>query len=387
MQYLPAIILVLIVLVVITRPFTVLFHELGHAIPAILLTKEGATVYVGSYGDKRQSFKINIGGLEIWFRYNPIKWRGGLCIPKAEDISLNKRAIYTLCGPLFSLFIAACIFYLTLSYDLHGSVKLICAFALGSTILDLFTNLIPHKIKVADGSTLFSDGYLLFNLQKLKKFPNEYADAVESYANKEYEKTAKIFEDFINRGLVNEDVYRYASTSNIFIKNHEKAHEIQKEFESKYELNADDFYNLGLTSSLLNLEEDKAKYFEKSLALNPEHSYSLNAIGYELNKKGEFNQAIAIFDKAIEVQNDFAYAYNNRGHAKIEIGQFDEGLKDIQYSLQLDNDNSYVYRNLGIYHLKRNENEEALKYFLQSKQIDKDTDLIDEFINKATAFV
>ena len=174
MQYLPAIILGLLLLVIITRPFTVLFHELGHAIPAMLMTKQGATVYIGSYGDKKQSFKITIGGLEIWFRYNPIKWRGGLCIPKAEDISLNKRAIYVLCGPLFSLFIAAIIFYLTLSYDLHGSIKLICAFALGSTILDLFTNLIPHKIKVADGSTLFFDGYLLFNLQKLKQFPDNY---------------------------------------------------------------------------------------------------------------------------------------------------------------------------------------------------------------------
>lgn len=387
MQYLPAIFLGLLLLVIITRPFTVLFHELGHAIPAMLMTKQGATVYIGSYGDKKQSFKITLGGLEIWFRYNPIKWRGGLCIPKAEDISLNKRAIYVLCGPLFSLFIAAIIFYLTFSYDLHGSIKLICAFALGSTILDLFTNLIPHKIKVADGSTLFSDGYLLFNLQKLKQFPDEYANAVDSYSRKEYEKTSIIFEDFINRGLVNEDVYRYASTSNIFIKNYEKAHEIQKEFESKYELNADDFYNLGLTSSLLNMEEEKTKYFQKSLEQNPDNSYSLNAIGYELNKKGEFQEAILLFNKAIEIQTDFAYAYNNRGHAKIEIGQFDGGLKDIQHSLQLDSENSYVYRNLGIYHLRQDENSEALKYFLQAKQIDQDTDLIEEFIKKAKALV
>jgi Tfp pilus assembly protein PilF len=387
MQYLPAIILGLIVLVIITRPFTILFHELGHAIPAILLTKEGATVYVGSYGDKKQSFKITIGGLEIWFRYNLIKWRGGLCIPKAEEISLTKRAIYTLCGPLFSLFIAACIFYLTLSHDLHGLVKLICAFALGSTILDLFTNLIPHKIKVADGSTLFSDGYLLFNLQKLKKFPDEYADAVDSYSKKEYDKTSKIFEDFINRGLVNEDVYRYASTSNIFIKNYEKAHEIQKEFESKYELTSDDFYNLGLISLLLNMEDEKAKYFRKSLEQNPDNSHTLNAIGYDLNKKGEFQEAILLFNKAIEIQPVFASAYNNRGHAKIEIGQFDEGVKDIQYSLLLDSENSYVYRTLGIYHLKMNQNDEALKWFLQSQQIDKDTDLIEEYINKAKALV
>ena len=76
MQYLPGIFFGLFLLVVITRPFTVLFHELGHAIPAMLMTKQGATVYVGSYGDKKQSFQLALGGLEIWFRYNPFKWRG-----------------------------------------------------------------------------------------------------------------------------------------------------------------------------------------------------------------------------------------------------------------------------------------------------------------------
>ena len=119
------------------------------------------------------------------------------------------------------------------------------------------------------------------------------------------------------------------------------------------------------------MEEDKAKYFQKSLEQNPDNSYSLNATGYELNKKGEFQEAILLFNKAIEVQTDFAYAYNNRGHAKIENGQLDEGLKD----------------NLGIYHLKRNESSKALKYFLQSKQIDKDTDLIEELIKQAKALV
>ena len=383
MQYLPAIILGLLVLVIITRPFTVLLHELGHAIPAMLLTKEGATVYIGSYGDKSQSFRIPIGGLEIWFRYNPIKWHGGVCIPKAEDISLDKIAIYTICGPLFSFFIAACFFYLTLSYDLHGSVKLICAFAFGSTILDLIFNLIPQKMTMADGTQLLSDGYTLFNLRTYKRFPDEYANAVESYSKEEYEKTAKIFEDFISRGLVNEDVYRYASTSYLYIQNYEKAYKIQKEFEIRYELNSDDYYNLGLTCSMLNLKEDKMRYFKKSLELNPENLHSLNNMGYELNKKDKYQEAILLFDKAIEIQSDFAYAYNNRGHAKIEIGQFDDGLKDLKYSLQLNSENSYVYRNLGIYHLKNNEKSEALKYFLQSKQIDKNTDLIDEFINQA----
>lgn len=224
MQYLPAIFLGLFLLVVITRPFTVLLHELGHAIPLMLMTKQGATIYVGSYGDKKFSFKLPLGRLDIWFRYNPFRWNGGLCIPNATDISIKRQIIYILSGALFSFLIAILLFFITFTYDLHGSIKIICVFTLGSTILDLFSNLIPREIKLADGTIMHSDGYYIFKLQKLKKFPDEYVGAVESYTNKQYDKTGKIFEDFINRGLVNEDVYRYASTSYIFTKNYEKAH-------------------------------------------------------------------------------------------------------------------------------------------------------------------
>jgi Tfp pilus assembly protein PilF len=373
-----------VTLIIITRPFTVLFHELGHAIPAMLLTKQGASIYIGSYGNEKESFKITIGKLKIWLRYNPVRWRGGLCTPEAKNVSLTKKLIYILCGPLFSLCITAILFYLALSYNLHGSIKLICAFALGSTILDLIVSLYPHQIKTSDGKILFSDGYLLFYLQKLKKFPNEYADAVERYENKEYDKTAVLFENFINRGLVSEDVYRCASTSYIFIKNYEKGYQIQKEFESKYDLNSNDYYNLVFTSTLLKLNEERDLYLNKSLEKNPANPYSLNVIAYDLNNKGKFEEAILILDKVIAIQDDFAYAYNNRGHAKIEIGKLDEGLTDIQHSLELDNQNSYAYRNLGIYHPFKNENEQALKYFLQSKEMDKDTDFIDEYISKVT---
>jgi hypothetical protein len=34
-----------------------LLHELGHAIPMLLLTKQTVTIYIGSYADKRNSFR------------------------------------------------------------------------------------------------------------------------------------------------------------------------------------------------------------------------------------------------------------------------------------------------------------------------------------------
>ena len=383
MIYLPAILLAFVLLAIITRPFTVLLHELGHAIPGMIFSKKNVAVYVGSFGNKEQSFKIPIGTLEIWIRYNPIKWGGGLCIIDSEDVSINKMTIFTLCGPLFSFAIAAALFYVTLNYDLHGALKLIFAFAFFSTLFDLVFNLIPRKFEGPDGTIFFSDGYLLFNQKKIKEFPKEYEDAVNIYANNNYEKSAPIFEDFISRGLVSEDVYRYASVSNMMIGNYAKASEIQKKFESKYALNADDQYNFGITCAHLDKNKEMNEYFDNALNQDPNHSYTLNTLGYNLIANKEYSEAILLFDKVIDNHKDFAFAYNNRGHAKIEMGQLNEGLLDITHSLELDNKNAYVYRNLGIYHLRLKEKKVALKYFMQAQEMDNSTDLIEDLIVEA----
>ena len=383
MLYMPLIFLAIFLLLIITRPFTVLLHELGHAIPVILATKQPATIYVGSYGDQKYSFKLHVGKLDIWFRYNPFKWHGGLCIPEASDISVNKQILYIVSGPLFSLFIAVILCIITFVYDLHGSLKLICLFAAGSTLLDLFGNLAPRQIIFKDGVEMYSDGYHILRLWALKQFPARYADAIKKYNKKEYAKAAVQFETFIQQQLVNEDIYRLAATSYLLTGKYEKAFTLFKEFELNYPLDADDYYHFAISCNQLNLEEEKNLYYKKAIEINPEHAFALNNIGYDLNKKREFGKAIVFFDRAIKKEKDFAYAYNNRGHAKIETGQLEEGLRDIQHALLLNKENAYAYRNLGIYYLLKKDHKTALNNFYQAKQMDKDTDMIDELIGKA----
>ena len=85
------------------RPITVLFHELGHAIPAVLLTGEKVKVYIGSYGDPGKSLNFSMGKLSFWIRYDPLTWRGGLCVPTAKTVSFNRQIVYIICGPLHLL--------------------------------------------------------------------------------------------------------------------------------------------------------------------------------------------------------------------------------------------------------------------------------------------
>jgi tetratricopeptide (TPR) repeat protein len=372
-----------VAIIIITHPITVILHELGHAIPAILFTKKKVTIYIGSYGETTKSLTFRVGLLEIWVK-KTLFWKTGMCVPSSTTMSLSKKVLFVLCGPLASLTFTVIISYYVFKYDMHGSLKMILSFFMLAAIYDFISNIIPNKnpIRLPDGKVGYNDGNLLQKLFYLRKYPKEYETAVELFNQKEFDKCSIIFSNFLSRGFENEEIYRLAYSSYILNKEYEQAYQLLTHFEIKYELNSDDYYNFGFVCIRLKLNEEKSLYFEKSLALNPDNPYSLNAIGYYLTTENKYNEALLYLEKAIVIDKGFAYAYNNRGHAKIEIGDLEDGLVDIKHSLELDKENSYTYRNLGIYHLKLKQFKEANRLFLRAKEMDKETELVDELISQ-----
>ena len=384
MQYFPFFLLILVGLFLMARPLTVLFHELGHAIPAILLTKRSATIYIGSYGDPKRSIKINFGILTIFFRYNPFVWRLGLCVPSAKTISINKQIVYTLAGPLTSLTIGIIAYYFTFAYDLHGFLKLFLIVFLGSAFVDLLVNLIPNQtpIKLYDGRIAYNDGYSLKRLFYYKALPKEYSEAVDLYNQQRYTDAAILFENMLLK-TKDENIYRLTISSYIQDKNYIKAKELSDDFALTGKMDSNDLSNMGHSYSQLGLHDEAMKLYDKSLQQNPDNKYSLNNKGYTLNLMNKFEEAISFFDRAIEIDKDFAYSYNNRGLAKTKLGRTKDGLQDINHSFEIDPDNSYAYRNLDIYHFDRGEFEVALQLFKKAKELDDTTHVIDELINNA----
>lgn len=381
MQYFPIFLLILIVLVLIARPLTVLLHELGHAIAAILLTKQKATIYIGTYGEPKKSIKINLGVLTIFFHYNPFAWRLGLCVPSAKSISIYKRIIFTLAGPFASFIIAIIACYYTFTYDLHGALKLFLVVFLASATLDLLINLIPNErpIKLYDGSVTYNDGYTLKLLFYFKQMPKGFSEAVESYNEQDFEKAAAQFEKLIPT-TKDENIWRFAINSHLQCRNYVKAKELSEAFALKAKLDSDDLANMALSYSQLGFHEEALVLYDRSLQLNPNNAHSLNNKGYTLNLLNKYEEAIPLFDSSIELDKDFAYPYNNRGLAKIKLGQVEDGLEDINHSLEIDPNNSYGHRNLGIYHADKGEFEEALRLLSKAKELDGTTHMIDELI-------
>jgi len=385
MPYFLIIIISLSLLISLSSTFIVLFHELGHAIPAILLTKQKVTIYIGSYGDPNKSLKINFGALVIFFRYNPFNWRMGLCSPSAETISINKQIVYTLTGPLTSFLLGSFACYFAFAYDLHGFLKLFFIVFLGTAFFDLLNNLIPSEtpIKLYDGTYTYNDGYNLKQLFYNKRQPKEYFEAVDLYNEQRFADAAILFASILNKRVNDKNLYRLIISCYIQDKNYEKSKEVLEAFALSFKMNSDDLSNYALSHSQLGLHDKAMEIYDKSLQQNPDNIYSLNNKGYTLNLKNRFEEAISYFNRAIELDIDFAYSYNNRGLSKIKLGQVEEGLQDINRSFELDPNNSYCYMNIGIYHFDKGEFDTALQQFLKAKELDSKTYLIDKLISDA----
>jgi hypothetical protein len=134
----------------------ILLHELGHALPALVFTRGPVAMYLGSYGDSANSWRMQIGRLEIFFKKRSLFWPGGMCVSSNEDMTTAQYVVMLLGGVFVSFVVAAVGFYASLMLDLHGSVKLYTALLAVMAAVSLITNLIPWE-----NANMVSDGLLL----------------------------------------------------------------------------------------------------------------------------------------------------------------------------------------------------------------------------------
>ncbi len=372
----------LVAVLFLVRPFTVVLHELGHGIAALLLSSEKTTLYIGSYGDPAKSHHLNFGRLEIFFKYDILMWDVGMCLPH-HFVSFNKFILIVLAGPMVSLLFGISLVYSTIAFEIPGVLKLIFFVCASSAIIDFFNNIIPKSksIELFDGTLTNNDGQTLLNLLRHKSFSKEYSEAFSLLANKDYKAAAEKFKAMLDGGMQIDYVHRVAIWTSLQLKDYPMAKELDKQFREKYELGANDYVTSGLIKSRMKAYEEGLCDYNKSLEITPSNVYALNNRGYTCNVLGRYNDAIVDFDKVLELDPTFAHSLNNRGFSKIKLGKLEEGYSDIIASLRLDNQNAYAFRNFGIYHFEKSEFQSALENFEKAAQLDSDIDLLPEYLH------
>lgn len=371
------------VILIVTHPLTILLHEFGHAIPALLFTREKVIIYIGTYGKQDKSLHFTIGRLEIWVK-KMLFWKKGMCVCYGSEMSFIQEFIFLICGPIASLAFTFTIGYFVFEYDMHGALKLILAFYFFAGAFDFIWNIFPNKrpFKVYDDKIAYNDGQMIKRLFYNLKFSKEYKKAIALYKAKNYIETSNLLDNILSKGVVAEDVYRVSICCFLEIKNYKRALEISNIFKKNFSFTEYDYYQSGVLKSRLHQFEECITEAKIVLELNSNHLHALNLIGYALTNLGKYEEAKSYLEKAISIDENYSYAYNNLGFAKMKLGLLEEGFLDIQHALKLDATGAYNYRNVGIYYLEKNNKQEALINFYKAKEIESDTYLIDELIQQ-----
>ena len=358
MGYYPLILFIIFAMYVVISPLTVWFHELGHAIPAMLASGKEVTIYIGSYGNEKNSFNIRWGRMNMWVQ--PGVRKRGLCI-YPEGLSLKMLIISTLCGPLASLIVGVFTCYLIFSMNAHGLVKVISVVFMVSATVDLFMNLFPRKVKLAfAGGTTYNDGYIILHLIRYGQMPalkftideNGYIDTDEADEFLAHYSEVKFDADF----------YRHLITANIYKNRSNRALELHIILSQKYDLTPDDYCNAGIIYRTLGLEKESLEAFDTALSMDNSHALSLANRAYFGFVTEQYKNAREDLDKAISINPKFATAYGFRSILRIRTEQLSDALSDADKAISLEPDNVFGHFALGLFYIEHNQKQKALEH-------------------------
>lgn len=371
-----------LLIVIFGRMVTTFFHELGHAIPSLLFTEDAVAIHIGSYGDDKNSFQINLGRLKAFFNFDLIQWNIGLCQHKTPKTYWQNMLI-VLGGPVASLLVGIVLFLIMENITWNDNrISFFFGFFIISSIWDFLVNIIPskHPIVMADGTMTYNDGSQLVGLIKASKYPMEYHEGVSFLYDKKYDDAINTFQQVLELKPNQKEIRLILIETLIQTKKHDEALDEMKILDKKKQLGVNEYNLLGWLFMEKKEYQNAISVLSKFLYKFYTDAYALNNRGYSFLQIGEYEKAIHDLNSALIHRPDFAFAYNNRGLAKVRLGQVDDGLVDIEKSKSLDETNAHVFLHLGYYFQKTNQIRKAHEHFQKAKDMEIDFHGIDYLI-------
>lgn len=106
-------------------------------------------------------------------------------------------------------------------------------------------------------------------------------------------------------------------------------------------------------------------YYERTLALKPDHVGALNALGVLRAQAGRTAEALALFDRAVVLEPLAAHVYNNMGFALLNAHRLQEAELRLRTARALDPDSQQIRENLDLLAKAQVEHDERNRPALQ----------------------
>ncbi len=368
----------------ISRPLTCIIHEMGHAIPALMFSKSKVTVYIGSYGDDKNSYQMKMGRLNMFFSYNILSAYAGMCVSQ-ENVGFIRRLIIILGGPLASLFSAILSLVLVYSLSTDGLVQFLVIVFACSAGLDFYWNIVPNKEPISgyDSGDLYNDGMQILDIIKNRKMPKAYFEAHELVKDGAFEEALQKLNTLESKVARKKDVLRLKIYCSINNNQFREAQLLFLEFDAAHRPDLNDRLLMVLIHMGLNELEEAMALIEWILKRQWNHIYAISNRGEIYRLKGMADNAFQDFNQVIKIDPSYHYAWSARGGLKAENNHLDDALEDLEVAEKLAPKDPYLLKNWGIYYLQIGDHQKALDYFKEAKASNLFILKIDDYISQA----
>jgi hypothetical protein len=294
-----------ILLVILLRSLTTFFHEMGHALPALLFTQGQVEVFVGSYGDLNHALQLELGRLKLYLKWNPFDWKLGMC-RHSGGMVIWQQLITILGGPLASTLIAAAALFM-LSKEGVSDVWLgLAAVFAGAALIDLFFNLAGSNegIQMYDGAITYSDGGQLRQLFRVMGLPEAYFDAQDDLLQGRHQEALDKCQQLLEEGNHKAPIYELCWEALEKQEDYEVIIALYHDFKAQHRLKFQDYLRLAKAYQQLGQLEEAHKYYDHCSYLNYTNATPRYEKGRILMEQGYFGPALDELQLSNNLQAD-----------------------------------------------------------------------------------
>ncbi len=359
-----------ILLVMVLRSVTTLFHEMGHAIPALLFSREKVQVFVGTYGDTKQGATLSLGRLDIFFKFNFLAWNIGMCRHQGQTNALRNFLIIV-GGPIASLTIAIPLLFFLPQVEAQPFLHFAIFVFFAAACLDLVSNLFPYgsQMHTDSGQSIYNDGKQLLSLWKRGSLPDVYFEMEQLMSEKNYLDAIEKGKPFVLEAKTKPEVFDLM----VQALHHEKEYEdiiTAIKLKSQYnDLGPSDYHILGVANTKLNRFDDALKFLNQACYVQYSNGRMLMDRGYLHLQRSDAMAALDDFNAALHFDGSLLQAVVYRALAMIRLDEQESAIEDLKQVLDIEPEHALAWFYLGEAYEKNKEDKLALSAYTKAKEL------------------
>ena len=350
---------------------TVLIHELGHAFPSLLFTKDPVWIFVGTSNPNDKTFGFRLGRLNLSFIPLFLPIDAGVCYHSPAQKWLH-RVIIVLGGVLFTFLSASVFMWWVYSNEMSEFWKFNAIFFLGLSGLQLVTNLYPRVIyeSVVEGRAHVTDGQSFLLLLREKFGGKDYQEFYKLHSEGKTKEAAKQLTAWRKDNKVNRQMYNLGKTIYTADKQWLEILSLTDDFAENdlSRLKRDDYEAIGNAYFETDAFRNALRCFEKVHSfdhLNPE---SFKKIAKTYEALGNLRDAEIAYNNALEIFPKDAIAHIKMSFVKRGMRKMGEARAHFNRAIELNPQSPHINYFAAKYLLENDEYEKAQDFLAVSKK-------------------